>query len=57
MFHYVETPGKFRNVKIIFELNYTGGIMVIVRRRWGLTSSKSEFPVLFSGIHVSQTVS
>jgi len=24
-----------------------------VRKRWGLTSSKSEFPVLFSGIHVS----
>jgi len=34
-----------------------GGVMVIVRRRWGLTSSKSEFPVLFSGIHFSQTVS
>jgi len=34
-----------------------GGVMVIVRRRWGFTSSKSEFPELFSGIHVSQTVS
>jgi len=45
--------GKFRNVKIIFQLNYSGGVMVIVRRGWGLTSSKSEFPVLFSGIHVS----
>jgi len=42
----VETPGKFRSVKIIFELNYTGGVMVIVRRGLGLTSSKSEFPVL-----------
>jgi len=41
-----------------FELNYTGWVMVIVRRGWGLTFSKSEFPVLFSYIHhVSQTVS
>jgi len=31
--------------------------MVIVRRGWELISSKSEFAVLFSGIHVSQTVS
>jgi len=35
----------------------SGGVMVIVRRGWELTSSKSEFPVLFSGIHVSQIVS
>jgi len=42
IFHYVETPGKFRNVKIIFELNYTKGVMMMVRRRgWGFTSSKS----------------
>ena len=52
IFHNVETPGKFRNVKNIFELIYTGGVIVIVRRGWGLTSSKFEFPVLFSGIHL-----
>ena len=57
VFHYVETSGKFRNVKIIFKLNYTWRVMVMVRRGWGLTSSKSEFPLLFSGIYVSQTVS
>jgi len=32
IFHDVETLGKFRNVEIIFELNYKGGVMVIVRR-------------------------
>ena len=34
-----------------------GRVMVIVRRGWGFTFSKSEFPVLFSGMDVSQTVS
>ena len=53
----METLGQFRNVIIILELNYTGGVMAIVRRGLGITSSKSEFPVLFSDIHVSQAVS
>jgi len=42
--HYVETPGKFKNVKIIFELNYTGVVMVIARREWGSPLQNPRFP-------------
>ena len=41
------TPGKFRNVKIIFELNYTGRVTVIVRRGWGSPLQNLNFQCSF----------